>query len=285
MQQVLWNLFFNAVKFTPAGGRVRIAVERVGNQVHVTVSDTGRGIAEEFLPHVFERFRQADSSPARTHGGLGLGLAIVKHLTEAHGGTVSADSPGTDRGATFVVRLPLRAVAPPVSVPPDRSIRRARPTMAGARALIVDDEADARELIRFVLEAEGADVTAAESAGVALELFGRHRFDVLVADIGMPGQDGHSLIRAIRRLPASSGGKTPAIAVTAFASLREREDALAAGYDWHLAKPVEPAQLIAAVSSTLKHGSIGSTRKASRKRRPKKAVSRTTARRARRRSG
>jgi CheY-like chemotaxis protein len=190
-----------------------------------------------------------DASTARRHGGLGLGLSIVRHLTEAHGGTVAAESAGEGHGATFRVSLPLRAVE-------ERAARAAASggadspsALAGVRALIVDDERDAQELLRYVLATRGAEVVTAGSAGEALHLLGQHPFDVLIADIGMPEQDGYSLIRVLRRLPADEGRSTPAIAVTAYASVREREQALEAGYDWHLTKPVDPDQLIATVST------------------------------------
>ena len=260
LQQVAWNLLANAVKFTPGGGRVDVELRNSESEAEVIVRDSGQGIDPVFLPYVFERFRQADSTPARKHGGLGLGLAIARHLTEAHGGTISVESAGQDQGSTFVVRLPIRAVGQRAVVPAKAADESASRMLAGARALVVDDEADARELIRFVLEAEGAHVTTAESAGTALHLFGSRSFDVLVADIGMPEQDGYSLIRAIRSLPPSDGGGTPAVAVTAYASLREREGVLDAGYDWHLPKPVEPEQLIAAVSTALSTRSPGPAR-------------------------
>jgi signal transduction histidine kinase len=269
LRQVAWNLLSNAVKFTPGGGSVDVEVRRTESRAELVAGDSGQGIDPSFLPHVFERFRQADSSAARADGGLGLGLAIVRHLTEAHGGTVSADSAGLGRGATFVVGLPIRAVAPLAAVAVEPLAGSRARTLVGARALIVDDEADARELIRFVLEAEGAEVTLTESAGAALHLFGSRQFDVLVADISMPEQDGYSLIRAIRSLSPSTGGTVPAIAVTADASLREREEALDAGYDWHLSKPVEPEQLVAAVSSVLQSRSSGLKQEPGRRKNPR----------------
>ncbi len=267
LQQVAWNLLSNAVKFTPEGGRVTVDVRASHSQAEIIVTDSGEGIDPAFLPHVFERFRQADSSPSRVHGGLGLGLSIVKHLVEAHGGTVLAESGGKGQGAMFVVRLPIRSVAQrgaPVRTP------RGGSELRGVRAMVVDDELDARELVRFILEGEGARVTTAESAGVALRLFEPRSFDVLVADIGMPEEDGYSLIRAIRRLPAAGGRAIPAVAVTAYVSVWEREEALRAGYDRHLSKPIEPRQLIAAVLSVLNPRSTAVKRKAG-KTKPKRA--------------
>ena len=268
LQQVGWNLLSNAVKFTPEGGRVNVDVRRAQTQAEIRVTDSGEGIDPAFLPHVFERFRQADSSPSRVHGGLGLGLSIVKHLVEAHGGTVGAASAGKGEGATFVARLPIRSVAQRASAP----VRTPRlgSELQGVRALVVDDELDARELVRFVLEGEGAKVTTAESASVALRLFDPRSFDVLVADIGMPDQNGYSLIRAIRRLPAAGGRAVPAVALTAYVSVWEREEALSAGYDRHLSKPIEPRQLIAAVLSVLSPRSTGAKRNAG-KTKPKRA--------------
>ena len=248
LQQIVWNLLSNAVKFTPAGGRVDVELTTAGGRADIVVKDTGQGIDPAFMPYVFERFRQADSGTARLHGGLGLGLAIVRHLAEAHGGTVRAESEGAGLGATFIVSLPVRTGAVPEAVA-SMTESRGEPELAGTRALIVDDEADARELMRYILETRGAQVATATSAGEALHLFTQQRFDILVADIGMPGQDGYSFIRAVRSLPESQGGRVPAIAVTAYASIREREHALEAGFNWHLSKPVEPDQLLAAVAA------------------------------------
>jgi hypothetical protein len=246
LQQIVWNLLSNAVRFTPSGGQVAVSVARTGSLAEITVRDTGEGIDPAFIPHAFDRFRQADSTPARRHGGLGLGLAIVRHLVDAHGGTVQASSPGRGQGATFVVRLPVRAVAPRSAASPIPVV--AAPEIAGTRVLVVDDEPDARELIRFVLESHQAVVNVAASAGAALYALGRETFDVLIADIGMPEQDGYALIRTIRTL-TDGRARLPAIAVTAYASLRERELSRAAGYDYHLAKPVDPKQLVATIAS------------------------------------
>jgi PAS domain S-box-containing protein len=251
LQQIIWNLLSNAVKFSSSGGRVDTELNHHDEVAEIVVTDRGEGIDPGFLPHVFERFRQADSTPGRKHGGLGLGLAITRYLSEAHGGTVSAESAGRGHGATFRVQLPIRERSRRIAAA-DGGAAVSECIFAGARALIVDDEADARELLRFILEAQGAEVTTARSAGEALYLFGRSRYDILIADIGMPEQDGNSLIRAIRSLPESEGGHIPAIAVTAYASLRERDQALEAGYGWHLSKPVDPEQLLAAVTSAVR---------------------------------
>jgi signal transduction histidine kinase/ActR/RegA family two-component response regulator len=250
LQQILWNLLSNAVKFTPKSGRVEVRLRRVDSQAELAVSDTGAGISAEFLPHVFERFRQADGPSGRAQGGLGLGLAIVRHLVELHGGTVHADSPGEGQGATFTLKLPLAAVRVAVSgiegVPLEGPL-----VLAGVRALVVEDEADARELLRTVLEASGAVVTAAGSVAEALEALERDRPEVLVSDIAMPGDDGYALIRKVRALPPERGGRLPAVAVTAHARAQERTRALVAGFQLHVPKPVEPAELVAVVASLL----------------------------------
>ena len=250
LQQVVGNLLSNAVRFTPAGGSIDVDLQSGRDSVEIVVRDSGEGIDPQFLPHVFERFRQAESSPSRKHGGLGLGLAIVRHLTEAHGGTVSAHSEGSGKGATFVVRLPLDAARPrqlPVPV-----IER-RPTagllLSGIRVLVADDEPDARDVTRTVLESSGAQVVAVANAGEALNALQHQDFDVLVADIGMPEQDGYSLIRAVRSLPEAKVGAIPAIAVTAYATLAERHEALTAGFNAHVGKPVDPDHLVATVAA------------------------------------
>ena len=247
LRQVVWNLLSNAIKFTPSGGRIDLVLERIDSRAQIVVKDTGQGIDSAFLPHVFERFRQADSSPARHHSGLGLGLAIVRHLVEAHGGAVRADSQGVGHGATFIVSLPIRAVGQRPVRAPGAAKRSEEPRLSGTRALLVDDEADARELMRYMLEARGAQVSVAATAVEALRLLGEKPFDVMVADLGMPEQDGYALIRAVRSLPELRDSRIPAIAVTAYASLRDRDKAVDAGYNCHLAKPVDPEQLIEAV--------------------------------------
>jgi signal transduction histidine kinase/ActR/RegA family two-component response regulator len=237
LQQIVWNLLSNAIKFTPSGGRVQVTLQHAARQAEIVVSDTGQGIAQEFLPHVFDRFRQADSTSGRHHGGLGLGLSIVQHLTHAHGGTVAAASDGEGMGATFTVRLPLYTGAAtdarPMAGPPSSR------ALDGVRVLLVDDEDDARNLLGYGLSAAAADVTQVASAGEALRAFAERRYDVLLSDLAMPGHDGYWLIRAIRAAAPERGGNIPAIAVTAYSGPRERDLALAAGYNWHVAKPVD----------------------------------------------
>ena len=262
LQQVVWNLLSNAVKFTPAGGRVEARVRRAGSQMEVAVSDTGQGIEAEFLPHVFERFRQAEMGTTRRHAGLGLGLAIVRHLVELHGGTVKAESEGEGKGSTFIVRLPVRAVRAAEETTA-RAERPARPeasdaasathTLEGVKVLIVDDEPDARRLLTELLSQRGAEVSAAASAAEALETLQAWRPDVLLCDIGMPDGDGYELIRRVRELPLERGGRTPAAALTAYAGPADRARALASGFQTHVAKPVEPAELAAVVAGLAAH--------------------------------
>lgn len=252
LQQVVWNLMSNAIKFTPSGGRVDVRLEQYGLSLKIIVSDTGKGVSSEFLPHIFERFRQADSSSTRAHGGLGLGLAIVRHIVELHGGVISAESAGEGRGATFIVELPFLAedVGPAVAEP--RSTDEVRvdeiPNLAGVRVLVVDDEADARELLTTLLERFGANVRAVSSARDALNAIQIDRPDVLVSDIGMPSQDGYSLIRCVRALSGERGGSVPAVALTAYATGQDRDRALAAGFQGHISKPIEAAELVRAVA-------------------------------------
>jgi PAS domain S-box-containing protein len=265
LQQVVWNLLSNSVKFTPVGGTVAISARVVGPEIRLEVRDTGAGIAPEFLPHVFERFRQADASTTRAHGGLGLGLAIVRHLVELHGGTVEADSPGLGAGATFRVRLPVRggpttlapgaATQPPVLAepPPPRPAVR----LDGLRVLVVDDDMDTLTLLVTVLRASGAETLAATSAPSALETFVAATPDVLVSDIGLPGQDGFSLLEAIRGLPAAAGGRVPAIALTAYARAADRDQALRTGFDLHMPKPLDPEQLVAAIANLRRKARLG----------------------------
>jgi PAS domain S-box-containing protein len=256
LQQVLWNLLSNAIKFTPAGGRVELRLEQRGGQVELAVSDSGAGIAPEFLPHVFERFRQADSSTTRAHGGLGLGLAIVRHLVEAHGGTVEAASGGLGAGSTFTVRLPVAAARPrpraaeeaPAAPAADAAPPRAPASLERLRILVVDDDRDTLEVMKQLLEGAGATVTAAASAEEALRRLGERVPDVLLSDIGMPGQDGYALIREVRKLAPERGGRVPAAALTAFTNSDTRQQVLVAGFQLYLAKPIEPAALTEAVA-------------------------------------
>jgi len=256
LQQVAWNLLSNAIKFTPRGGAVAVRLGRAGTDVELKVSDNGQGIAADFLPFVFDRFRQADSGPSRNEPGLGLGLAIVRQLVEMHGGAVTAESPGRGQGATFTVRLPI----PPLRMEPqpevngdtgdERTGARPEPTLLrGVRVLVVEDHADDRELITTALQRCGAEVTATASAAEALASFDVAVPDVLVSDIGLPGQDGHALLREIRQRPREKGRETPALALTAFAAEEDRRKAAAAGFNEYLAKPAAPEELVAVVAA------------------------------------
>ena len=261
LQQIVWNLLSNAIKFTPKGGRVEVRLERVASHVEVAVSDTGTGIKPEFLPHVFDRFRQADSTTTRSHGGLGLGLAIVRHLVELHGGTAHADSLGEGQGATFTLKLPLRAVRTAADYPAGDTEQRpshkrskddviiCEPQLDGLHVLIVDDEPDTLELLTIALKECQAEVTPVTSAASALRAFEQSRPDVLVSDIGMPDEDGYSLIRKVRALEDENGGMIPAIALTAYAREEDRVRALLAGFQVHVAKPINPVEFVAVVAS------------------------------------
>ncbi len=254
LQQIFWNLLSNAIKFTPKGGKVEILLERVNSHLEVTVHDSGIGIKPEFLPIIFERFRQADSSTTRSYGGLGLGLAIVKHLVELHGGTVRAKSAGEGQGATFIVFLPLAPIRlsegrvhPASSQGPTPNCEEL--SLDQVKVLLVDDEPDARLLITRLLGQWGAEVRASASADEGLQALREFRPDVLISDIGMPGKDGYQFIREVRALDGNSGGKVPAIALTAFARSEDRTRAMMAGFQTHVAKPIEPPELIATVGS------------------------------------
>ncbi|MEJ7728379.1 MAG: ATP-binding protein [Polyangiaceae bacterium] len=251
LQQVIWNLLSNAVKFTPKGGKVHVIVQRVNSHIEITVNDSGMGIPSELLPHIFERFRQADSSTTRKHGGLGLGLSIVKQLVELHGGTVTAQSPGDGEGATFIVRLPVRAVrrADESSAHEPESARAPDVSLAGLCILVIDDELDARELVKSALTDASADVLVAASAAEGLAMVSAYRPDLIVSDIGMPDRDGYQFIRQVRALPPGGGGRTPAIALTAFARPEDRTRAMLAGYQVHVSKPIEPQELVATIRS------------------------------------
>jgi PAS domain S-box-containing protein len=256
LQQVVWNLLSNAVKFTPKGGQVQVVLERVNSYVEVAVSDTGQGIAADFLPHVFERFQQADRGPSRTHGGLGLGLAIVRHIAELHGGTVHAESPGPGQGAVFTLKLPLIVLARTAGEherrhprAPDEATSDTLASLAGLRVLVVDDDPDSNEVVRLLLAGQGAEVEVAASAAQALDILGRWRPDVLVSDIGMPGEDGYGLIRNVRSRDGDKPQRLPAVALTAYATVDDRVRLLSAGFQAHVTKPLDPAELVAVVAS------------------------------------
>jgi CheY-like chemotaxis protein len=259
LQQVVWNLLSNAMKFTPDGGTVEVRLEGVGSNACITIRDTGEGISEAFLPFVFDRFRQADSTFTRMHGGLGIGLAIVRHLVEMHGGSVTADSPGEDQGATFTVSLPLltsrsnRVHKRNETGSLKRQSQHYSTELDGIRVMIVEDERDAREVLVAMLEHRGATVLAASSAAEAVDVLAHATNgsmpDVLVSDLGMPDEDGYSLLSRIRALSADQGGHVPAIALTALARPEDRRRALTAGFQVHLAKPVDASELVAVVKN------------------------------------
>jgi PAS domain S-box-containing protein len=264
LQQVFWNLLSNAIKFTPRGGSIEVRVERSLTNARISITDTGIGISRQFLPHVFDRFRQADQSITRIHGGLGLGLAVVKHLIELHGGTVSAYSEGEGYGARFVVELPLADQSPEVASHLDRQENRevARDRgrevdLSEKRILIAEDQPDALELITFILRHAGAKVFAASSAPEALDILKSTDVDLIVADIGMPGEDGYTLLKKIRALAAEKGVEIPAIALTAYAGKEDIKRSEAAGFQRHVSKPVQPETLIATVAEVLKIGGQG----------------------------
>lgn len=260
LQQIIWNLLSNAIKFTPKNGRVQIKLERVNSHIEIIVADSGIGISPETLPFIFERFRQSDSSTTRKYGGLGLGLAIVRHLVELHGGTVYAASAGLEKGSVFTVIFPL---IPLLSneIKPAVEAERVHPTAAGntvlncppeiegLKILLVDDEPDTRDLIFYVLETCKAQVSSASSVTEALEIIKNEKFDVLISDIGMPERDGYDLIKSIRQLAPEDGGRTPAVALTAYARVEDRMKVLTAGFHMHVPKPVEPAELLAVVAN------------------------------------
>ncbi len=260
LQQVFWNLLSNAIKFTPKGGSVQVILERVNSHLEVHVIDSGEGIAPEFLPNVFDRFRQQDASTTRRHGGLGLGLAIVKQLVELHGGSIHVDSAGLGEGTAVRVMLPLTAIRPadhphelerrhPHAGPAAAPISSEPLNLDGVKVLVVDDELDARNLVKRLLEDRDATVWTAGSAKEAFDLLLAERPDVLVSDIGMPGEDGYALIRRVRALPRDQGGATPAMALTAYARSEDRQKVIIAGFQLHLAKPVEAGELLALVAS------------------------------------
>jgi PAS domain S-box-containing protein len=251
LQQILWNLLSNAVKFTPSGGRVKVRLVRVDNFAEIQVQDTGQGISAEFLPYVFDYFRQADGTITRQFGGLGLGLAITRHLVELHGGVVKAESPGEGRGATFTVRLPLMHNLPETT---KNSVKQQNyRSLEGLCVLVVDDDRDTGEFLSIMLKQFGAVVTAVASAREALEVIAKSKTDLLLSDIGMSGIDGYMLMRLIRAMPQEQGGQIPAIALTAYAGEMNQKQALAAGYQLHLVKPVEPEVLLKAITQVLAH--------------------------------
>ncbi len=260
LQQVVWNLLSNAVKFTNTGGRVRIKLDRVHSQARIAVSDTGEGIDPEFLPHIFEPFRQADGTSTKRHGGLGLGLAIARRLVEMHGGTISAKSEGAGCGSTFTLSFPIRSAQetlPAIAITSEDALSHSAgfdtdlPDLSGVRILAVDDEKDSREMVKEVLEQFGAKVLSAGSAGEAFAALHEWNPDVIVCDIGMPGEDGYSLIRKVRQSESVRGRATPAIALTGFARPEDRQRALTAGYQIFIAKPIEANELVSTIAELI----------------------------------
>jgi CheY-like chemotaxis protein len=268
LQQIVWNLLSNAIKFTHAGGRVAVRLERADSSVQIRVSDTGEGIQQDFLPFIFDRFRQADGTSSRRHGGLGLGLAIVRHLVELHGGTAHAESEGEGRGAAFTIRLPL-----PAPRSDERAINRRiegaslwpneeptlyeqpLPSLDGVQVLLVDDDPDSLQILTVMLTECRAKVQAAASASEALEVLQWHQPDVLVSDLAMPGEDGYSLIRKVRALNAERGRQqTPAVALTAYVRVEDRARAMKEGFNMFVPKPVEPNELILAIANLAETG-------------------------------
>ena len=268
LQQVIWNLLSNAVKFTPKNGRIEVALQRVNSEVEISIGDSGEGISSDFLPYVFDRFRQGDGKTTRLHSGLGLGLAIVRQLVELHGGTVNAHSDGPGRGAIFKLRLPVLSInSVPGSKPvaSDLTLTRARvteglklecpPRLEGLRVLVVDDDCDTRQMLKAVLSECQADVITAPSAAEAIKEIQRRKPDVLVSDLGMPEQDGYELIKRVREMEsADHAARIPALALTAYAKAEDRVRALAGGYQVHLSKPVEPAELLLVVANLAGRG-------------------------------
>jgi PAS domain S-box-containing protein len=257
LQQIIWNLLTNAVKFTPKSGRIQVKVHRVDSHVEIVVTDSGVGISKEFLPFVFDRFRQADASTTRTHGGLGLGLSIVRQLVDLHGGSVSVQSEGEGEGATFIITLPFVGVVnslkdnESVDPAPDEEILTfdGLPSLQGLKVLVVDDEADTRELVGEVLKECGSEVITSGSAAEALVALEQFKPDILISDLGMPDEDGYSLISKIRALPPERGGQIPAAALTAYARAEDRMRVLRSGFQFHLPKPVDSAELVTVVAS------------------------------------
>jgi CheY-like chemotaxis protein len=257
LQQAIWNLLSNAVKFTNEGGHIEAQLALSSGQAEISITDSGVGIESQFLPYLFERFRQADSSSTRRYGGLGLGLAIVRHVVEMHGGTVTASSSGRGLGSTFKITLPLMAIAPPefssLELKPEPAdavpIQAQSHALDHVRVLVVEDDQDTRDLLKAVLDNTGADVVTAASVPEALDTFEHWRPDVLVSDLAMPEQDGYQLIDQVRSRSSDRGGNTPAVALTAYARMDDQRRVLAAGFQMHLAKPIAPKELITALAS------------------------------------
>jgi CheY-like chemotaxis protein len=256
LQQVVWNLLSNAIKFTPEGGRIELRLKRVGESAELQVRDTGRGISPEFLPYVFDRFRQATRTDARSRAGLGLGLTIVRYIVEAHDGSVTAESPGVGLGATFTCELPLAGaeleVVPAIERQQTQLKVSATPSLNGIKVLVVDDDEDAREMLRAALNSYGAEVITTPGASQALDALASENIDVLVSDINMPEIDGYELIRRVRAMKPEQGGRIPAVALTAYARAEDRLRALQSGYQTHVPKPVEPAELEVVVATLAK---------------------------------
>jgi CheY-like chemotaxis protein len=259
LRQIVWNLLANAIKYTPQGGHVETRLKSEGKLVTIIVCDTGEGITSEFLPRVFARFWQADVTTSRRHGGLGLGLAIARHLVEAHGGHVSASSEGAGKGATFTVTLPLVTTSNADFGSRKEDAAEQSVALTGIRILVVDDNLDARELLRLSLTRSGAEVHVGATVRAALDIlqqWEQWQPDVLVSDIGMPGEDGYDLIRQVRSLPDDRGGQIPAVALTGYASSKEAARVLAAGYQMFVPKPIDLAELVAVIRSVIEHFGI-----------------------------
>jgi CheY-like chemotaxis protein len=264
LQQIIWNLISNAIKFTPSHGRVVVTLAHRDNQFEINVRDNGKGMTPDFLGQAFDRFRQADSSATRSQGGLGIGLAIARHLAELHGGSIQAESDGPDRGSRFWVLLPAVTLSleeherrPAEPVEAQGGVGELSPDLSGVRILIVEDQRDARDLIVEVLRAAGGEVAEARSVAEALQVLPIFRPDVLISDIAMPDEDGYSLVRRIRQRPAHDGGHTPAIAVSAYAREEDRLRSVSAGFQLHLPKPFDPAELKRAIRRLVAAGDPG----------------------------
>jgi CheY-like chemotaxis protein/nitrogen-specific signal transduction histidine kinase len=258
LQQIIWNLLTNAVKFTSRDGSVKVRLKRQGTSVAIIVSDTGEGISAEFVPYIFDRFRQAESTTKRQQGGLGLGLAIVRHLVEAHGGTIRAASEGLGKGASFTVTLPSIAVSGDGTADARKGLadHASFIILKGLRVLVIDDESDARELLTLALTHSGAQVKAAATVREGLDMLEKWKPDVLVSDIGMPSEDGYDLIRSVRALESEKGGRVPALALTGYASAEDALRARHAGFQTHMSKPVAPSDLVRAVANLAANGLV-----------------------------